>query len=171
MEGKCDRTTGLWTFPFGNKNQEWGNEYKIKRDEITSNVYKINKVHEVIQCLHATAGYPVSSTFIKAIEAGNVVTWKTLTAQHVRNDLEKSEATIEGHLNQTRRNVRSTRPKKNVTAPNEEEDYEPHISKCTNVIYAAIHESDLTARFPTTSSRGYKYILVLYDYDGNNIQS
>jgi hypothetical protein len=72
--------------------------------------------------------------------------------------------------------VRSTRPKKKVTAPDEEVEYEPHITKHTNVVYAAIHAleghtyTDLTGRFPTTSSRGYKYILVLYDYDGNNIE-
>jgi hypothetical protein len=44
-------------------------------------------------------------------------------------------------------------------------------------VYAAIHDidghtyTDLTGRFPKTSSRGYKYILVLYDYDGNSIQA
>jgi hypothetical protein len=136
----------------------------------------INKVHEAIQYLHAAAGPPVPSTFIKGIEAGHFVTWSTLSAQHVRKYLEKSEATTKGHLNQTRKNVRSTRPKKKVTAPYEEVEYEPHITKRTNVVYAAIHELEghtytkLTGRFPTASSRGYKYILVLYDYDGNNIQ-
>jgi hypothetical protein len=119
----------------------------------------------------------VPSIFIKAIETGNFVTWPTLTAQHVRKYMEKSEATIKGHLNQTRKNVRSTRPKKKVTAPEEEAEYEPHIMKRTNVVYAATHEleghtyTNLTGRFPTTSSRGYKYILVLYDYDSNNIQA
>jgi hypothetical protein len=56
-------------------------------------------------------------------------------------------------------------------------EYEPHITERTNVLYSAIHDieghtyTDLTGRFPKTSSRGYKYILVLYDYDGNIIQS
>jgi hypothetical protein len=154
-----------------------GKKYKSKRDQITSNVYGIHKVDEAIHYLHAAAGSPVPSTFIKAIEAGNFVTWTILTAQHVRKYLEKSEATIKGHLNQTRKNVRSTRPNKKVTTPDEEVEYEPHIMKRTNVVYAAIHEleghtyTDLTGRLPTRSSRGYKYILVLYDYDSNNIQS
>jgi hypothetical protein len=119
----------------------------------------------------------VPSTFINDTEAGNFVTWPTLTAQHVRKYLEKSEETLKGHLNQTRKNVRSTLPKKKVTTPDEEVEYEPHITKCTNVVYAATHElegstyTDLTGRFPTTSSRGYKYILFLYDYDSNNIQA
>jgi hypothetical protein len=119
----------------------------------------------------------VPSTFIKAIEAGNFVTWPTLTAQYVRKYLEKSEATIKGHLNQTRKNVRSTRPKKKVTTPDEEVEYEPHITKCTNVVCTATHEleghiyTNLTGIFPTRSSRGYKYIWVLYDYDSNNIHA
>jgi hypothetical protein len=43
-------------------------------------------------------------------------------------------------------------------------------------MYATIHEiedhtyTDLTGCFPKTSSQGYRYILVLYKYDGNNIQ-
>jgi hypothetical protein len=49
--------------------------------------------------------------FIKAIEAGNFMTWPTLTAQHVKRYLEKSEAIIKEHMNQTRKNVQSTRLK------------------------------------------------------------
>jgi hypothetical protein len=177
MEGKRERSTGLWTVPLDNKNQEWGNEYKSKRDEITSNVYEINKVHKSIQYLHAASGSPVPSTFIKATEACHFVTWPTLTELHVRKYLKKSEATIKGHLNQTSKNARSTRPKKKVTAPDEEVEYEPHITKRTNVAYAAKHEleghtyTEFTGRFQTMSSRGYKYRLVLYDYDGKNIQA
>jgi hypothetical protein len=44
----------------------------------------------------------------------------------------------------------------------------------TGFVYATIVEAeqirrDLTGRFPTTSAKGNKYILVLYDYDTNNI--
>jgi hypothetical protein len=119
----------------------------------------------------------VPSTFTKATEAGNFMTWPTLTAQHVRKYLEKSEATIKGHLNQTSKNVRSTRPKKKVTTPEEDVEYEPHITKRTNVVYATTREleghthTDITGRLPTRLSRGYRCILVLYDYDSNNIQA
>jgi hypothetical protein len=73
--------------------------------------------------------------------------------------------------------VRSTKPKKKHTTREETQDYESHITEKTNVIHAAIHDvdghtyTDLTSRFPKTSSRGCKYILVLYDYDGNRIQA
>jgi hypothetical protein len=112
-------------------------------------------------------------------EASNFTTWPTLTAQHAKQYLEKSEATVKGHMNQQRKNMRSTRSKQKQTAQDEEIEYtyEPHLTKCANVVYAAIHDleghtyTDLTGRFPKTPSRGYKYILVLYDYDGNNIQA
>jgi hypothetical protein len=72
--------------------------------------------------------------------------------------------------------VRSTRAKQKQTAQDEKIEYVPHLTKYTNVIYVAIHDieghlyTDLPGRFPKTSIRGYKYILVQYDYDGNNIQ-
>jgi ABC-type transporter MlaC component len=108
---------------------------------------------------------------------GNFTTWPTLTAEHVNKYLEKSEATVKGHLNQTRKNVRSTKPKKRHNKQEDAPDYEPHITERTNVVYAAIHTidghtyTDLTDRFRTTSSRGYKYILVLYDYDGKRVHA
>jgi hypothetical protein len=73
--------------------------------------------------------------------------------------------------------VRSTKPNKKPDAQEEMQDYKPHIMERTNVVYAAIHVivghmyTDLTGCFPKMSSRGYKYILVLYDYNGNSIQA
>jgi hypothetical protein len=74
-------------------------------------------------------------------------------------------------MNETRNNARSTFPKAKQTEPDTEEQYEQHLTKHTNVVYATIREleghtyTDLTGGFPKTSSRGYKYILVVYDYD------
>jgi hypothetical protein len=150
---------------------------KHKKDESINSVYEISKVYNRIQYLHAAAGSPAPSTFVKAIKAGNFTTWPTPTPEHVNKYLEKSEATVKGHLNQTRKNVRSTKPKKKPDAREKTQDYEPHITERTNVVYAAIHYidghtyTDLTGRFPKTSIRGYKYILLLYDYDGKSIQA
>jgi hypothetical protein len=85
-----------------------------KQNESINSVYEISKVYDKIQYLHAAAGSPVPSTFVKAIKAGNFTTWPTLTPEHVNKYLEKSEATVKGHVNQTRKNVRSTKPKKNI---------------------------------------------------------
>jgi hypothetical protein len=133
-----------------------------KKNESINSVYGISKVYDTIQYLHAAAGSLVPSTFVRAIKARNFTTWLTLTPEHVNMYLEKSEATVKGHLNQTRKNVRSTKPKKKHNAREETQDYEPHITEKTNAAYTAIHDidrhmyTDPTGRFPKTSSRGYK---------------
>jgi hypothetical protein len=50
-----------------------------KKDESINSVYEISKVYDIMQYLHAAAGSPVPSTFVKAIKAGNFTTWPTLT--------------------------------------------------------------------------------------------
>jgi hypothetical protein len=161
MQGEHNRTTGLWTVPLDATEKTGESENKRERNEI-KNVYEISKVYDTIQYLHAAAGSPVKSRFIKAIEAGNFTTWPTLMAQHVKKYLEKTEATVKGRLNQTRTNVRITRPKTHNVSEDATNEFETHITKCTNVVHAAIHAiesqtyTDLMGRFPTTSSRGYK---------------
>jgi hypothetical protein len=166
MHGQCDHSTGLWT-----------GANSTKKDESINSVYEKSKVYDAIQYLHAAAGSPVPSTFARAIKEGNFTMWPTLNPEHVTKYLEKSKATVKGHLNQTRKNVRSTKPKKKTDKQEETQYYKPYITERTTVVYAAIHNieghmcTDLTGRFPKASSRGYKYILVLYDYDGNSIQA
>jgi hypothetical protein len=81
-------------------------------------------------------------------------------------------------MNQQRKNARSTKPKEQVKTSATEEnepEVEPHIMERTNLMCAAIYDNeghiyvDLTGRFPSILSRGYKYILVLQGFDTNNI--
>jgi hypothetical protein len=73
-------------------------------------------------------------------------------------------------MNQQRQNTRSTQTRAPSTAP----ALEPTYTGKTEFVYATIVDSgqirsDLTGRFPTTSAKGNKYVLVLYDYDTNNV--
>ena len=49
------------------------------------------------------------------------------------------------------------------------------LMKITNQIFLKVTEfsnkiyTDQTGFFPVTSNRGYKYIIITYDYDSNNI--
>jgi hypothetical protein len=111
-----------------------------------------------------------------------------LTIDLVRKHLAKAVATSKGHMRQERQHLRSTQTsslplchsKEAKTAP----DKTPEIGGTHNK--AAFHErthcvymkpiavtgqkhSDQTGRFPITSSRGSKYIMVVYDYDLNAI--
>jgi hypothetical protein len=120
MHGKRNHSTGLWTVPLDTNS--------TKQNESINSVYEISKVYNTIQYLHAAAGSPVPSPFVKAIKAGNFTTWPTLTPEHVNKYLKKSEATVKGHLIQTRKNVTSTKPKKKHNTREETQDSESHIT-------------------------------------------
>jgi hypothetical protein len=98
--------------------------------------------------------------------------------------LPKSEITVKAHIQQQRKNLRSTKPKSSATTltPDETTNEFNPTSDSPNIrtshIYAAIDTpnditgliaSDLTGRFPKRSHRGHNYILVIYDYDSNAI--
>jgi hypothetical protein len=86
-----------------------------------------------------------------------------------------------GHLDQVRKNQRSTK----VKPPKPDDDSNDVIPsppstdrKHTQFVYAAIVQApnesgqiytNQTGRFPVTSRRGNKYIMILYDYDSNSI--
>jgi hypothetical protein len=88
-----------------------------------------------------------------------------------RKRLSKSTSTTKVHLNQQRKHVRSTKVKdpKVIMA---EPDLDQGIK--TQYVYAATIDAgqiytDQTGRFPVISSKGNKYIMILYDYDSNAI--
>jgi hypothetical protein len=127
--------------------------------------------------LHAALFSPVTST-LHAIQAGHLTTWPGLTISNVKRFLPKSVATYKGHLDQSRKNQRSTKPMEepeDLTVPPS-----PAITdgKQTHFVYAAVLDilietgriyTDQTGNFPNVSQRGNKYLMVLYDYDSNSI--
>lgn len=121
---------------------------------------------DIVQYLHAAAFSPATTTWRHAIQQGFFTTWPSLNTQLVDKHLPKSIASAQGHLDQQRKNVQSTKA--------------PTHTRRSHSIYAAIatpHETtgqthgDLTGRFPVQSRRGNKYILIIYDYDSNSIQA
>ena len=77
----------------------------------------------------------------------------------------KSIATEKGHMQQQRMNIRSTKPKLKEETNKTEECY----FAVTPLPETAKPFSDQTERFPVTSNRGHKYIMIMYDYDSNSI--
>jgi hypothetical protein len=102
---------------------------------------------------------------------GDFSSWPGLTENAVEKHLSKSAAITKGHLNQQRQNARTTKTK-NTKIINQETDMDHGIN--TQFVYAATIDADQiyidqTCRFPVVSSRGNKYIMILYDYDSNAI--
>ena len=49
-----------------------------------NSVYNLPTTKQAIKCLYAVCGYPVESTWIKAVQAGNFIGWPLLTARNAQ---------------------------------------------------------------------------------------
>ena len=81
-------------------------------------------------------------------------------------------ATEKGHMNQIRKNIKSTKTQR--TQPNKGKPMETLEILSNHVFTKIIHPkqwiaTNLTGIFPDTSNRGKKYLFILYDYDINCI--
>ena len=74
-------------------------------------MYDLPSTEQAIRWLHAVCGYPVKSTWLAAVEAGNYVGWPLLTSRNVKKYYPETIKTPKGHMNQTCQNVRSTKLK------------------------------------------------------------
>jgi len=72
------------------------------------NAHDLPSVSALIHYLHAAAGFPVKSTWLAAIKAGNFASWPGLTYANASKFCPSSNKTIKGHLTQVRQGLRST---------------------------------------------------------------
>jgi hypothetical protein len=61
--------------------------------------------------MHAVCGYPVKSTWLKAIKASNYIGWPMLTERNDNKYYPETSEMPKGHMNQMRKNVHSTKAK------------------------------------------------------------
>jgi hypothetical protein len=120
--------------------------------------------------MHAVCGYPVKSTWLKAVKAGNFVGWPLLTAKNVSKYYPETDETPKGHMNQQRKNVQSTKqPLKECNAA------AALRGKKVKDIFVRTYDtretifSDQTGQFPMQSRRGNKYIMLMVEIDSNAI--
>ena len=138
---------------------------------VANNVYELPSTAQAIRYLHAACGFPVKSTWIKAIKRGNYVGWPFLTAEAVSKHFPESVETLKGHLDQTRQHTRSTQSFPTAT----EEALESRRGKKKRDIYIKVFEmrgtvySDQTGRFPKKLRSNKKYIMVMIEIDSNCI--
>ena len=117
------------------------------------------------------------STLTKAINAGNLLTWPGIETLNFKELIDTSLATELGQLDQTRKNLRST--KQLQLSTNNVETTDKTKDVYINWLAPDIHDnlphlnrkiySDQTGKFPYRLSRGNQYLLVMYDYDSNAI--
>ena len=71
--------------------------------------YDIPSVAALVRYFHADSGYPVISTWMNAIKAGNYESWPWLTYNNRARYCPSADENIKGHMVQTRQGVRSTK--------------------------------------------------------------
>ena len=123
----------------------------------------------LFQYLHHCDFRPVITTWNKAIDAGYFSTWPGLTSKLVCKHLPNSMATPKGHLRQDHQNVRSTKPPTDPITTPDEPCVRTHKVFSQTIKFTGKIATDKTGRFPVTTSRSSKYIMVLYDHGSNTI--
>lgn len=122
--------------------------------------------------MHAVCGYPVKLTSLKAIQVGNFVGWPLLTFQNAKKYYPETSETPKGHLNQTRKKLRSTKIKQQ---PLKECDTRKLRGKKVRDVYVKIDDvketiySDQTGQFPKRSKAGNRYIMVMVEINSSAI--
>jgi hypothetical protein len=76
-----------------------------KKLQEANSMYDLHSTEQAIKWMHAVCGYPVKSTWLKAVKAGNFVGWPLLTEKNVYKYCPIADETAKGHMNQTRKNV------------------------------------------------------------------
>jgi hypothetical protein len=112
-----------------------------------------------INYLHAACFSPVKSTWIIAIKNGHFSSWTGLTEHSVQKHSSKSTSTTKGNLNQQMGNHART-----ILRSRNQNPIRILYDNAAGQIY-----TDQTGRFTVVSSKGSKYIMILYDYDSNAI--
>ena len=169
--GKRDEH-GRYRIPLTQQRGQWQPRRGSKRQRDflrqANSVYDLPSTEQAIKWMHAVCGYPVKSTWMKAVAAGNYIGWPLLTVKNVNKYYPETNETSMGHLNQTRKNVRSTRPLEmsNTTMLQGKKIRDVYISiyNTRETIF-----TDQTGQFPTRSQRGNKYIMVMVEIDSNAI--
>ena len=88
-----------------------GNQHSKKNLQQANSVYNLPSTEEAIKLMHAVCGYLVKSSWPKAVKARNYISLPLLTERNVNKYYPETTETPKEHMNQTRTNMRSTKPK------------------------------------------------------------
>ena len=124
-------------------------------------------------------GYPVNTTWLNMLKAGNYTGWPFLTIQNFQNYYLETTETPKGHINQTRKNVCSTKkttPTINSLVFHRTRIVQQHFfpGKKRDV-YTKVYDvrdtifSNQTGKFTSRYRQGNKYVIVMVEIDSSGI--
>jgi hypothetical protein len=125
LSGPRDETTGLWRINLKQTN-------KHKPDPIANNVYELRNTGALVHYLHKALFSPTKEAMLQAVKDGHLITWPGLTEDAINKHLKLTPATVMGHMNQRRQNIRST-----TKAPTEKQQSpDTDLGSKTHLVYA-----------------------------------
>ena len=104
-----------------------------------NNVYELPSIPQGIKWMYAVCGYPVKSTWLKAIHAGNYIGWPLLSIEIFYKHYPEIEETPKVHLNQVRQNLSSTKP---TATPPPTTDDTTLRGKRSHEVYYKVYEAN-----------------------------
>jgi hypothetical protein len=170
LPGSRDHSTGMWHIILPSASSTHMSHHVGKQS--TANLAAF---------AHATLFSPSLSTLEKAPNNGYLTNFPGLNAQSLRKVPPASVPMAKGHLDQTRKNQRSTRQGTHIEPDRDDpingtDDFTPPVDTTkTFECYCAITEptgqiyTDQTGRFISPSSTSNNYLMILYDYDSIHI--
>ena len=120
----------------------------------------------LVAFLHATAGYPVKSTWLRAIKNNFYKSWPGLTYTLIAKYCPTADATIQGHMAQPQQHIQST----THTAAHRQTlpQPPPHTVDIFSIPLNKIFTDD-TGRFHPRARSGNQYIMIALHADTNAI--
>jgi hypothetical protein len=130
---------------------------------------------ELVRFLHAALGsFSTKATLLTAIRKGFLASFLALNVANVTEHFPESDEMQKGHMKQIKQGVRSTK----VIDEDAMLELNPTPGVKHKDVYLRVFDatkkamySDQTGKFPITSSRGNKYIMVAVELDGNYIDA
>jgi hypothetical protein len=106
---------GRYRIPLIQQRGQWQPQQPSKQAQKclrqANSIYDLPSTEQAIKWMHAVCGYPVQSAWLKGIKAGNYIGWPVLTECNVNKYYPETSETSKWHMNQTRKNVHSTKAK------------------------------------------------------------
>ena len=143
--------------------------------EGVNNVYDLKAKPELVRYYHAAAGFPTKPTWLKAIKNGHYASWPGLNATDASKYFPESVEMWKGHGRKIKSGLRSTKQ----LVEEEERDAAKEPPPVESAIHVREYDlqdemdrkifTDQTGKFPVTSYRGMRYVMVLYETTTSNI--
>ena len=133
-------------------------------------------VKALIRFLHAADGFPVKSTWLASIRAGNYATWTGLTYENTKTYHLTTAETLKGHMTQSRQGVRSAKCKATPSSPTRKVSpisSDIPVTKLNELFIVVEPVSKLytddMGMFPIHSRSGHRYIVFTLHCNSNAI--